>query len=354
MLWLQEETGELATVRGEEFARRVGELAQPPRLVVLASCESAGSEKKSVQAGVVAGQFVPLAPLLAEAGVHAVLAMQGQISMETVKAAMPVFFSELLVDGQIDRAMARARGRVRERPDSWMPALFLRLKNGRIWQAGADVGAVGDYATIFQIFTQAASSLPSLIRIADFQPFVDGRTRNFVGREFFFAAVDEALADEDFPSGYIVIRGEPGVGKSALMGMLVKRRGCVHHFNISPLGIRSPQAFLSNVCAQLIVRVPARLHRAPASGHGRRGLSCAAARGGRGEREQPPARRHRRRARRSGRHRPDLGREPPVPSAESAARRVLRRQQPAPGRQPPVRRRRASALPPRGRPAEPR
>ena len=119
---------------------------------------------------------------------------------------------------------------------------------------GGQVGAVGDYATIFQIFTQAATSLSSLIRAADFQPFVDGRTRNFVGREFLFTAIDEALDDADFPSGYIVIRGEPGIGKSALMGMLVKQRGCVHHFNIAPLGIRSPQAFLSNVCAQLIVR----------------------------------------------------------------------------------------------------
>ena len=84
-------------------------------------------------ASIAAGQLVPLAPALAEAGVHAVLAMQGKISMETVKTAMPVFFAELLKDGQIDRAFAVARGKVRERPDSWMPALFLRLKGGRIW-----------------------------------------------------------------------------------------------------------------------------------------------------------------------------------------------------------------------------
>ena len=76
---------------------------------------------------------MPLAPLLAEAGVHAVLAMQGKVSMDTVKTAMPVFFEEMLRDGQIDRAMARARGRVRDRGDSWMLALFLRLKDGRIW-----------------------------------------------------------------------------------------------------------------------------------------------------------------------------------------------------------------------------
>jgi hypothetical protein len=50
-----------------------------------------------------------------------------------VKTAMPVFFAELLKDGQVDRAMARARASVRDRPDSWMPALFLRLKGGKIW-----------------------------------------------------------------------------------------------------------------------------------------------------------------------------------------------------------------------------
>jgi hypothetical protein len=51
-----------------------------------------------------------------------------------------------------------------------------------------------------------------------------------------------------------VIQGEPGIGKTAIVGQLVKNRGLVHHFNVAPLGIRSPQAFLANVCAQLIAR----------------------------------------------------------------------------------------------------
>jgi hypothetical protein len=46
---------------------------------------------------------------------------------------MPVFFRELDADGQIDRALAVARGVVREQPDFWLPALFLRLRGGRIW-----------------------------------------------------------------------------------------------------------------------------------------------------------------------------------------------------------------------------
>jgi formylglycine-generating enzyme required for sulfatase activity len=59
--------------------------------------------------------------------------MQGNISMTTVETMMPVFFSELLEDGGIDRSMAVARSAVQERPDFWMPALFLRLRRGCIW-----------------------------------------------------------------------------------------------------------------------------------------------------------------------------------------------------------------------------
>jgi hypothetical protein len=59
--------------------------------------------------------------------------MQGNISMDTVAEFMPVFFAELQKDGQIDRALAVARGAVRHRPDFWMPVLFMRLKTGRIW-----------------------------------------------------------------------------------------------------------------------------------------------------------------------------------------------------------------------------
>jgi hypothetical protein len=124
-LFLQNDEGKAARVEGAALAERLRELPEPPRLVVLASCESGGSANGETQAA--------LAPRLAEAGVTAVIAMQGQITMETVEKAIPVFFSELDKDGQIDRALAVARGTVRERSDAWMPALYLRLKSGRLW-----------------------------------------------------------------------------------------------------------------------------------------------------------------------------------------------------------------------------
>jgi hypothetical protein len=91
--------------------------------------------------------------------------------------------------------------------------------------------------------------------IHPFAAHIREKTRGFVGREWIFEAIDRHLQDrEKFPSGYILITGEPGIGKSALIAQLVKERGYVHHFNIALQGIRSPKHFLTNVCAQLILR----------------------------------------------------------------------------------------------------
>jgi CHAT domain/PAN domain len=130
-LWIEDEAGKVARVGGANLVARLKELRQRPRLVVLASCQSAGNaDRGNIGAG---GALVSLGPRLVGAGIPAVLAMQGSVSMETVARFMPVFFHELLRDGQIDRAMAVARGAISDRPDFWMPVLFMRLKSGRIW-----------------------------------------------------------------------------------------------------------------------------------------------------------------------------------------------------------------------------
>jgi AAA ATPase domain len=113
---------------------------------------------------------------------------------------------------------------------------------------------VGDYNTVFQVFGQSPPSIASYIRSAQFRGLVDERTKGFVGRGFVFDELDRILGGSEFPSGYVVIRGEPGIGKTAIAASLVARRGYVHHFNIAHENIRSPRQFLENVCAQLIAR----------------------------------------------------------------------------------------------------
>jgi hypothetical protein len=107
---------------------------------------------------------------------------------------------------------------------------------------------------IFRLLSEAPVTLTPHLRIVSFERLVSDRTRNFVGREFIFLRLDELLADPKFESGYILIRGEPGIGKTALLSQLIKTRGYAHHFNIAPENILSTRAFLENVCAQLIVR----------------------------------------------------------------------------------------------------
>lgn len=125
-LWLEDEQGAVARVSGDDLVARVRELRERPRLVVLASCQSGDATADGAP-------LAALGPRLAEAGVSAVLAMQGRVAMATVAGFVPVFFRELQRDGQIDRAVAVARGAVRAQNDAWMPVLYTRLRSGRIW-----------------------------------------------------------------------------------------------------------------------------------------------------------------------------------------------------------------------------
>jgi hypothetical protein len=131
VLLLENAYGGAAPLRGSALVERIRDLQRVPRLVVLASCQSGGGpeDRHSDDGGVLAA----LGPRLAEAGVPAVLAMQGDVSMATVARFMPVFFHELDRDGQIDRAVAAARATVRDRADWWVPTLFMRLRSGRLW-----------------------------------------------------------------------------------------------------------------------------------------------------------------------------------------------------------------------------
>jgi CHAT domain/SIR2-like domain len=128
VLWLESAGGASDKRSGRDLVDRLEELPRPPRLLVLASCQSGDTGARSDD-----GALVALGPRLAESGIPAVVAMQGNVSMATVEHFMPVFFRELCRDGQIDRAMAAARLAVRDRPDVASPVLFLRLTSGRIW-----------------------------------------------------------------------------------------------------------------------------------------------------------------------------------------------------------------------------
>jgi formylglycine-generating enzyme required for sulfatase activity len=132
-LFLEKPDGRADRVSGRDLATRIRELDDRPRLAVLVSCQSAGTGKEPT--GQDSSALAAVGPRLAEAGVPAVIAMQGNLTMRTAAAFLPVLFQELRRDGLADRAIAVARGAVRDRPDWWMPVLFTCLQDARVWDA---------------------------------------------------------------------------------------------------------------------------------------------------------------------------------------------------------------------------
>lgn len=156
LLLEDETTGDGELVPADELVVRLRQIPpnRRPRLILLASCQSAGTGAPAAPApgggaaapppgqppaalepetSDAASALQALGPKLAALGIPAVIAMQGKITMTTVASFMPKFFSELAKHGQVDLAMTIARGEVQARPDAWMPVLYLGLKDGRIW-----------------------------------------------------------------------------------------------------------------------------------------------------------------------------------------------------------------------------
>lgn len=125
-LWLEEPDGGAALVPAEELVAGIAALDRPPSLVVLCSCQSAGTGRNR-------NTLSAVGPLLAQVGVPAVLAMQGKLSMVTAQGFMNAFFRELSDHGEVDRAASAARSAVMNQPDWWLPVLFTRLDSARIW-----------------------------------------------------------------------------------------------------------------------------------------------------------------------------------------------------------------------------
>lgn len=91
----------------------------------------------------------------------------------------------------------------------------------------------------------------------------DPRTEVFVGRKHVFRRIDAFLGRQGRgPGGYFILKGHPGVGKSAVAANLPAGssefpnlpKGYVSHFNNRSTGPRSRREFFGNVCARIIRR----------------------------------------------------------------------------------------------------
>jgi hypothetical protein len=104
-----------------------------------------------------------------------------------------------------------------------------------------------------RLFSKSTFVPPALRNeIRDYRHYIEEKTRGFVGRRFVFDAV--TTFTNTYPCGYYFIRGDPGIGKSALLAQMVKNNGYIHHFNMRSVGLNTTEQFLQNICAQVIVR----------------------------------------------------------------------------------------------------
>jgi hypothetical protein len=130
LIFFENADGTADPVDARRLEERIRNLDRRPTLVVLNSCQSGGTgDLRHSEDG---GALAALGPRLARAGVAAVVAMQGDVTMATASTFATTFFAEFAQDKVVDRAMAVARDAVRDRPDWWVPVLFSRLRSGRI------------------------------------------------------------------------------------------------------------------------------------------------------------------------------------------------------------------------------
>ena len=85
-----------------------------------------------------------------------------------------------------------------------------------------------------------------------FQSLIDDKTKDFVGREYIFDAINAFIANND--KGYFTLIGDPGQGKSAILAKYVQDTDCIAHFNLLLQGPNRADQFLESVCRQLIER----------------------------------------------------------------------------------------------------
>jgi TIR domain len=107
-----------------------------------------------------------------------------------------------------------------------------------------------DFATQLEEVAAALGLRPVVPN--QFQALINERTEGFVGRDYVFAAIDDFISNQ--PNGYVVIEGDPGVGKSTILAQYVRQTGCIAHFNVLSQGINRANQFLEGVCTQIIAR----------------------------------------------------------------------------------------------------
>jgi len=204
------------------------------RLIVLSACEGG-----CLPEGPGADPFAGVATALALAGVPAVIAMQMQVRDSAATAFVRALYTQLAQGLSLEAAVGEARLAVRAgKPTSAefaVPVLFLR--QGDLSLVEPAMGGAGTGASVRK-------------ELSEFRGLIEEKTRDFAGRRWLFERFDSFSQNTD--SGYFLLRGDPGIGKTAVVAKLAQSRGYARYFNQRQSRNGTPGAFLRSLCAQLI------------------------------------------------------------------------------------------------------
>ena len=85
---------------------------------------------------------------------------------------------------------------------------------------------------------------------SEFGQLITEKSKNFVGREFVFAAINEFL--HKYAHGYFTLIGAPGSGKTAILAKYVTENPHVIYYSAQVEGKNRADEFLITICNQLI------------------------------------------------------------------------------------------------------
>ncbi|MCA2732589.1 MAG: ATP-binding protein [Pseudanabaena sp. M135S2SP2A07QC] len=84
-----------------------------------------------------------------------------------------------------------------------------------------------------------------------FESIIAEKSENFIGRVYVFNAISQFINSRE--SGYFLLTGNPGMGKSAILAQWVKEHQCIAYFNVKKQTDKASQ-FIENIIEQLNLR----------------------------------------------------------------------------------------------------
>lgn len=149
---------------------------------------------------------------------------------------------------RFDNANKILKGLWKDSPDDLPQLQTLALQ---VDKGGNPIHDIEQIASAFKWSKEVENPLLQSPYVADeFKGIIQDKTQDFVGRGYVQDAFTEFVTSNT--SGYFVLKGEPGEGKSTIVAEFCKKQPCLLYFNsFAHAFVRSDQ-FLKSICLQLI------------------------------------------------------------------------------------------------------